>query len=267
MILLKNIRIAGMERREFLRKGLTLGTAGLLPGIGLKASDCLSIVPGIPSESIWDAAVHGRWGAVKHWLRCDPTLINITGRVSIQGLDCDKVPLFHLVSALNPSVGFLKSLVAIGANSNASNEYGNTPLEYAVFSNSNVAVLEYLISRGANINAVNENGGLLHYARRNPNVQVFEYLVSQGVDVYATDKWDNTPLHWAAKENPNVEVLKYLVSQGLDVNAKNGDGNTALHLAMRSGQSEVAEYLISCGTDETISLRAHFKKTILKHAG
>jgi len=41
-----------MERREFLRKGLALGTVGLLPGVGLTASDCLSFVSEAQSTQV-----------------------------------------------------------------------------------------------------------------------------------------------------------------------------------------------------------------------
>ena len=134
-----------MERREFLRKGLALGVAGLLPGAGLMASDCLSLVSETPLEPIWDAAVNGRWDIVKQWLKRDPSLIGITGSATIRDCPSNESTLLHLASALNPNVDFLKYLVSLGADINAQSESGATPLHSAAWNNSNVEILVLLI--------------------------------------------------------------------------------------------------------------------------
>ena len=206
-----------MERREFLRKGLALGAAGLLPGVGLTANDCLSLVSGIPSEPIWDAAVNGRWDVVKQWLRHDPALIATTGNV-VFGINCnyEKSTLLHVAVGLKSDVSVLKYLVFRDIDVNAKDSLGYTPLHHAAEFSSNVDVLEYLVSQGSAVNVKCNNGC--------------------------------TPLHTAVWGNPNMAVLEWLVLKGADVNEKNNSlGFTPLNVASLSGNIAKVEYLKSVG--------------------
>ncbi len=52
-------------------------------------------------------------------------------------------------------------------------------------------------------------------------------LLAHGADVNARDKFENTPLHWAAVYN-GLEAAKALLTHGADVNARNQWGDTPL---------------------------------------
>ena len=221
-----------MKRREFLRKGLALGTATMLPNVGISALPVRVTEPLMP---IWEAAVGGHWNIVKEWLRLDPSLINVTGRALIFDGGClkEELPLFHLAARLNPNVDFLKFLVSLGADVHTLDEDAATPLHHAAEYNSNVEVLHYLVTHGADVHAKNcADSTPLHYAAYcNSNVEIMHYLVLQGADVNATNSLDCTPLYYAISANLNVKVLQYLISQGADVNAKDNAGNTPLYYA------------------------------------
>ena len=65
--------------------------------------------------------------------------------------------LLHFVARSNPHVEVLKRLVSLGADVNANDHFGNTPLHSAV-SNPCVEVLVYLIPLVADVNAKNNIG-------------------------------------------------------------------------------------------------------------
>ena len=121
-----------------------------------------------------------------------------------------------------------------------------------------VAVAKFLISRGANVNAENEKGWTpLHSvaAETTPtnrgDVAVVKLLVSAGANMNAKTNDGMTPLHMAANSG-DIAVVKFLVSKGADVNAKTHGGTTPLDLAKgvaerRENGKAIIKYLESMG--------------------
>ena len=89
-----------------------------------------------------------------------------------------------------------------------------------------------LIQGGADVNAKNEDGltPLMLAAQYNSNPKALRALIGAGADVNAKNKDGVTPLMFAAIMN-TPEVLKVLLEAGADVNAKNKDGWTPLMAA------------------------------------
>ena len=237
-----------MKRREFLCNGVALGTATLLPNVGIPANAGILSSAVEPLMPIWEAAVGGHWGIVKEWLHRDPSLINVTGKVPFKYWTLERT-LFHVASALNPNVDFLKYLVSLGADVHTKDEFGMTPLYTAAERNS-LEVIQYLISQGADVKAKHgyRQTTTLHSAAKKNTLEVLQYLISQGADVNAKDGDGKTPLLKAAKNN-TLEVLKYLISQGADVNAETAWGDTPIHRAAEGNTLEVMQYLIAQGAD------------------
>ena len=87
---------------------------------------------------------------------------------------------------------YLRCSLAAGANVNAREQYGETPLVFAARSNASVAVIELLLPAGADIHAQRESGGRpLHAAvRANSNPAVIEALLAAGADANASgERW------------------------------------------------------------------------------
>jgi ankyrin repeat protein len=122
-----------------------------------------------------------------------------------------------------------------------------------------VAVLKYLVHKGANVNAKDGKGftPLHNVAIRkvasDGNVEAVKFLVANGANVNAKNNLNMTPLHRAALSG-NIEVVKILVSSGANVNAmamyftpQSGQyvttTGTALDMARDMGHADVVEYL------------------------
>ena len=86
-----------------------------------------------------------------------------------------------------------------GADVNAKNDDGDTPLHRAAYNNA-AEVAKLLIDKGAEVNAKNKisGGRLCMRAANYKAAEVAKLLIDKGAEVNAKDKDGNTPLHWAA---------------------------------------------------------------------
>jgi len=136
-------------------------------------------------------------------------------------------------------------LIAQGANVNATDKMAWTPLHYVCI-NGNKGKAELLLAKGADINAIGGTGERpLHLAIVSRRADLVELLVTKGADVNAQGRGGETPLHMAR----NTEMVKLLLAHGADVNVKGGQGGTPLHTASRLGLKDKVELLIAKGAD------------------
>lgn len=142
-----------------------------------------------------------------------------------------------LSAALNPDPAVAKLLLDRGANPNAADRRGLTPLHVAMLWNSDDAariaeLAELLIGYGANPNAVTDDGRTsLHVAALRQPGAVTEFLLDQGANIDAVDNLGRTALHWAARRNPEPDAAEALLDRGADGDARDRGGATALTLA------------------------------------
>ncbi len=107
--------------------------------------------------------------------------------------------LFHACSIGNIEVAI--ALVDIGANINAINNAGNTPLHIACYGEHRNLVIA-LVDRGANINAINNTGNTpLHGACSRNNVMMAMELIDQGAKTNIVNLFGRTPLDYLSREN------------------------------------------------------------------
>ena len=120
--------------------------------------------------------------------------------------------------------GSLQKIIAAidnGADVNATDNNGFTPLMAAADSNSNPKVITVLVEAGANVNAKDLAGwSPLMMAAVTNNLEVMSALVKAGADVNASNNHGWTPLMLTAAFHKNPEAVKLLIRAGADVNAK-----------------------------------------------
>lgn len=125
-------------------------------------------------------------------------------------------------------------------------------------------VVEDLIDIGADINAIDSGGGTpLHAAVQSgctgysdvthgPHVDVLKLLIQHGARVNAANNWNITPLHGAAGST-NVNAVELLIEHGADVNAITNANRTPLHGAAEYGSTDIMALLIDKGADPNIA--------------
>ena len=150
----------------------------------------------------------------------------------------------------------IDKLIKNGADVNAKDKDGNTPLMLASFGSLNSDAVKALIKAGANVNAKNNEGltPLMLAAIYNPDA--LKILIKAGADVNAKDNVGDTPLTYAilkisdmGKANPDMikkklDIIKVLIKAGADVNARNNKDYTPLMRAVKEENLDALKILI-----------------------
>ena len=151
--------------------------------------------------------------------------------------------LFKAITKNQVDLEAAKQLLNKGAEVNANDEYGNTPLHIAAFK-ADLEVVRLFLHRGANIKAKDSNGNTaLHSASNRGHLKVVEVLLAKGAEIEAKDSNGNTPLHFASMCG-RLKVAGLLLDKGAEVNANDKYENTPLHYACSQGNSEVVSLLL-----------------------
>ena len=173
-----------------------------------------------------------------------------------------KLTALHMALEKNINPQIPLHLIQAGANVNAVDEDGNTPLHYAVEIR-NMEIVKALIKAGAELEA--GNGGRntpLMMAIAGDDLQMIQLLMASGAVVKdsASGKAHGV-LHTAAYHSNNLEVLKLLLKAGAHVNGRDESGNTALLYAVwranskNTGAEKMPEFitvLLSAGADPNV---------------
>jgi len=124
-----------------------------------------------------------------------------------------------------------------GANVNARDKHGETPLHHAAAHTKMPTVVTALIQAGAKINARSESGITpLHRAAAHTKMPtVVTALVQAGAKINARSEMRLTPLHYAVRNNKSTTVLMALLKAEADVNVRDVRGFTPLHRAAGGG--------------------------------
>ena len=98
-----------------------------------------------------------------------------------------------------------------------------------------LTVLATLIQAGADINAIDSMGTTpLYHAVQEGNDELVKTLLGVGADPNLSDHNSRFPLHIAIAKQ-RVDLMRKLVAAGADVNAPDANGYSPLHLAVRMG--------------------------------
>lgn len=162
-------------------------------------------------------------------------------------------------------------LLAAGANPNARNDYGSTPMAEAAI-RGDVRLLRALLAAGAEVESPDADGQTsLMILARTGNVEAAQLLIGHGANVNAHESWRHqTALMWAAAQRQPA-MVRLLLAHGGAVNerslvnnwarqvtaeprmqARPSGGFTPLLYAARAGCLECAQLLVKAGADPNL---------------
>ena len=157
-----------------------------------------------------------------------------------------------------------QAAIEAGADINAKNDDGATPLMLAAGYSGDPEIIRALIGAGANVNEAarepnpspDEAPGdiegmtpLMWAAEFNGNPEILAALIQGGADVNAKDDRDREALWYAVQGVNNPDVLSVLIEAGADIDAKDYEGSTPLTWAAVAGNTEAVNILIQAGAD------------------
>ena len=157
--------------------------------------------------------------------------VNTGMKISVITGDCQKV----------------KDFLAAGANPNAADRNGRTPLhEAAVYGRE--AIVPVLLAAGANPNVADRYGGTpLHSAAYYGREATVQLLLTAGAEPNVVNQYGSTPLHYAASYCDET-IVSLLLAAGANPTTKNKSGKTPSQLAKATGLLGIlvdAEYVWS----------------------
>jgi ankyrin repeat protein len=165
-------------------------------------------------------------------------------------------------------VGAATILLDSGADVNARNTHGDTPLVVASRKRSpaSLELAELLLARGADTNipgsgspsqvvgndAEMKNFRPLHHAALNGDIALVKLLVNDRADVNAPSATGYAPLHLATVGG-YLDVALLLLERGAKVNARDSHGNTPLHWTAFADGGSVSSFRGGINVKDTYS--------------
>ncbi|MEO5739683.1 MAG: ankyrin repeat domain-containing protein [Vicinamibacterales bacterium] len=188
------------------------------------------------------AAVRSRdRAALETLIAADPALVTSKDAAG-------STPLHHAAG-----FGTLESLTFLidkGADVNARNRRGSTPLFWAL---DDEAKVRLLVSRGAAVKVKQVEGRSLVYQASllGHGLPVLRFLLDNGGDPNVATLIGLTPLNGAALRG-DVDAMRLLIDKGAIVDAKSGAGTTALMSAAINGSPAAVQLLLEKGADANV---------------
>jgi ankyrin repeat protein len=131
-----------------------------------------------------------------------------------------------------------------GANTNIKGNNGENIFHIIAGKISDEKVIPVLIKKRNSINKPDNYGNTpLHYAILSGETEYSKLLLKYGAEVYTKNQQDMSPLHLAALVN-NREIVKELLAKGANVNISGNSGYTPLHIAAEMNYTGIANDLL-----------------------
>ena len=190
--------------------------------------------------------------------------------------------MLHVAIQIGVENQVIQRILGAGANVNARNNEGDTPLHVATRMNRAEAG-EYILARGADVFHANFAGEApLRLALTHPsgtlgwlfNPQTIEardsmgntmlhyvalwgmdgsipFVVQQGLSADAANATGETPLFWAVHHD-SASAVDVLLAQGANLHARDSLGNSALHSAVRWNSVNATNALLNAGINVNV---------------
>lgn len=162
-----------------------------------------------------------------------------------------KVEIMKLLVESGADLDASISVAVVGVHGEMLLPSGSTALHTAVYGN-RVEALRFLIEAGANPNAADERG--MTPLMGVNGVNVAEELIEAGADPGLADSGGEIPLHFAAKYS-NLDIIDRLLSKAPStINCASIDGVTPMSMAALKGQEKAVSHLLSLGASDKATL-------------
>ena len=139
-------------------------------------------------------------------------------------------------------------------------EFGRTPLQYAVMSGSDVAV-QHLLAAGADTGHADSFGVTpLMLAAEAESDSILDELIKAGSDVNKKDSVGDTALFYAARVG-RTDHTQRLIADGGSFDLSNSDGWTVVDVAAKAGHAETVVALKKAGAT------GHLKASVMRESG
>ena len=153
----------------------------------------------------------------------------------------------------------IQLLLGAGADLEARDAYGNTPLSLA-----HNRSIPPLLKAGADPRATNQNGHtVLH--RGNLSTKSIDYLIDAGADPNAVCSIHSTPLHMTTRYM-NIDAQKQLLERGANINLRDDKGHTALITAAKHHGADLRTSETLCGWGADVNAQDDKGRTCLYYA-
>lgn len=153
-------------------------------------------------------------------------------------------------------------LIKLGADPNAKDAIGLTPLIYAVANNFPEAVTALLTYDPELDFLTPSNESPLLMAARYNLLEIGESLIRKGAKINFSDLRGAAPLHYAAIYN-YLYFTDMLIYYEADIDIRSNDGTTPLMGAVWAGNAEIADILIQSGANPSVTDEEGFTPLIL----
>ena len=235
------ILIASKPRAVDVQKAAAAQAIGALRSVvGLRSTAWIGAVPLVISLLATSAAAQDcgiseeDWDDIQLFRRC----------IQEHGLDAWTSEVLHQAARLTTNPTIIQLLLEAGADANARNDRGLTPLHEGA-TNGNPVVTAHLLAAGGDPNGLDNEGYTpLHYAAaQSGNGRVVTRLLGAGADPLVESNDGRTPLHSALRYAGELGVISELLEAGATENL------TPLQLAALEGDSATAASLLAKGAD------------------
>jgi ankyrin repeat protein len=155
-----------------------------------------------------------------------------------------RTPLHH--AAAKNRARIVRLLIELGADPNATDATGATPLTTASQENADAAIIDDLLAVGARLDFLTAvNLGRYREA---------EAMLRDDPSRIGADGRDTIALHLAVNKK-NLTSIRWLIAHGVAVSAKRpmwDCNHTALHMTIENGAIEIARMLLDAGADPNV---------------
>lgn len=177
-----------------------------------------------------------------NWVRSQRNLREIADTTGLRPL--------HL-AVEHDTGGMVETLLGAGADMEAKNKQGRTPLIHAIITSRRDS-FDILLRSGARIDHTDAMGmSALHWAAGLGQVATITTLLDKGASRLAHDLAGHEPIHQAASGG-HVLAVEALLTEGSDLDrptksGDNGNGESLLHIASLYNHLDLARYLLKNG--------------------